>query len=95
MIRTYLFSMYGCPHCQEMKDMLEESGIDYIVKDIDEDEDEYAEYQALVEGNEYVPAFLCVELEENKVKRYGAFAPDRDYMELSEALDKVKGFITG
>ena len=41
MIRVYLFTMNGCPHCQEMKGMLEESGIDFIVKDIDEHEDEY------------------------------------------------------
>lgn len=93
MIRTYLFSMYGCPHCQEMKDMLDNDGIEHEVKDIDEYSDEYNEFIKLVDNNEFVPAFLCIEINDNKVVRHLAMAPDRDYQDLEEALVKVKEFI--
>ena len=93
MIRTYLFSMYGCPHCQEMKDMLDNDGIEHEVKDIDEYSDEYNEFIKLVDNNEFVPAFLCIEINDNKVVRHLAIAPDRDYQDLEEALVKVKEFI--
>ena len=33
--------MEGCPHCQDMKKLLDESGIAYEVRDIDEYEEEY------------------------------------------------------
>ena len=85
--------MYGCPHCQEMKDMLDNNGIEHEVKDIDEYSDEYNEFIKLVDNNEFVPAFLCIEINDNKVVRHLAMAPDRDYQDLEEALVKVKEFI--
>ena len=93
MIRVYLFSMDGCPHCLEMKTMLDGEGITHEVKDIDEYADEYNEFIKLVDDNEYVPAFLCIEIDDNKVVRHLAMAPDRDYQDLEEALVKVKEFI--
>ena len=53
--KLYLFTMEGCPHCQDMKKLLDESGITYEVRDIDEYEEEYEEFQKIVE-NDYVPA---------------------------------------
>jgi glutaredoxin len=87
--------MQGCPHCQDIKEMLDNDKIEFIERDIDEFDEEYGEYQKIVEGNEFVPAFLCVEIDGNKVKRYEPLAPDRDFQELSEALEKVKKFIKG
>ena len=75
--------------------MLDDDKIDFIERDIDEYDKEYGEYQKLVENNEFVPAFLCVEIDGDKVKRYQPLAPDRDFQELSEALVKVKEFIKG
>jgi glutaredoxin len=34
--KLYLFTMEGCPHCLEMKKLLDESDITYEVRDIDE-----------------------------------------------------------
>ena len=87
--------MQGCPHCQDVKQMLDDDKIDFIERDIDEYDKEYGEYQKLVENNEFVPAFLWVEIDGDKVKRYQPLAPDRDFQELSEALVKVKEFIKG
>jgi glutaredoxin len=93
MIKVYLFSMEGCPHCQDMKSMLDSENIDYEVKDIDEYKDEYDEFVKLVDDNEFVPAFLCVDIDNNKVNRHFAIAPDRDFNDLEEAIILIKEFL--
>jgi glutaredoxin len=50
--KIYMFSMEGCPHCFEMKQMLDDSNIEYEVKDIDGQNDEYDSFIELVDGNE-------------------------------------------
>jgi glutaredoxin len=92
--KLYLFTMEGCPHCLEMKKLLDESNIAYEVRDIDEYEEEYEEFQKIVE-NDYVPALLGVKLKDGKLVEHSAIAPDRDFQELEEALEKVKNFING
>ena len=94
MKKVYMFSMDGCPHCSEMETMLEDSNIEHEVKDIDEHADEYDWFIQLVDNNEYVPAFLCVEVDENEsVKKHLAIAPDRDFDELEGALEIIKKFL--
>lgn len=87
--------MDGCPHCQDMKSMLDSENIEYEVKDIEEYRDEYDEFIKLVDDNEFVPAFLCVYIDDDKISRHLVMAPDRDFQELEEALEKVKNFING
>ena len=41
MKQVVLYSMKGCPFCDQMKDLLKESNVDYIERDIDEYEREY------------------------------------------------------
>ncbi len=41
MKQVVLYSMNGCPFCDQMKDLFGESKIDYIRRDIDEHEREY------------------------------------------------------
>ncbi len=86
--------MQGCPHCLEMKKLLDESDITYEVRDIDEYEEEYEEFQKIVE-NDFVPSLLGVKLEDGKLVEHLTIAPDRDFQELEEALEKVKNFIDG
>ena len=93
MNKVYLFSMDGCPHCQDMKSMLNSENIEYEVKDVEEYKDEYDEFIKLVDNNEFVPAFLCVDIEDNKVNRHLAIAPDRDFDDLEQALTLVKEFL--
>jgi len=49
MNKVYLFSMDGCPHCQDMKSMLDSENIEYDVKDVEEYKDEYDEFIKLVD----------------------------------------------
>ena len=85
--------MDGCPHCQDMKSMLDSENIEYDVKDVEEYKDEYDEFIKLVDDNEFVPAFLCVDIKDNKVNRHLAIAPDRDFDDLEQALTLVKEFL--
>jgi hypothetical protein len=78
-----------------MKSMLDSENIEYEVKDIEEYRDEYDEFIKLVDDNEFVPAFLCVYIDDDKISRHLVMAPDRDFQELEEALEKVKNFING
>lgn len=91
--KVFFFSMEGCPHCQEMREMMDEKQIPYSIMDIDLNPDEYEEFKNIVDGNEYVPAFLCVNLVDGKLDKHLALAPERDFEELSEALTKIEEFV--
>jgi len=94
MKKIFLFTMKGCPHCLDLKEMLYDEDIDFVEKDIDENDSEYEEFKSIVDGNEYVPAFLCVKIDQNKIEDYAALVPERDFQELSEAVEMVKNFLT-
>ena len=54
-----LFTMEGCPFCVEMKDKLNELGVEFVDADIEENETEYNMFKELV-GNDFVPAFMVI-----------------------------------
>jgi glutaredoxin len=81
-----LFTMEGCPHCHDFKNILRENSINYVDLDINENPEEYEMFSKITE-NDLVPAFMIVD-ETNNSAEY--FAPDRDYNELDEALEILK-----
>jgi len=83
-----LFTMKGCPYCVELKEMIIESDIHFIERDIDKHKDEYDLFVEITE-NEYVPAFMIVDNPlENMSPRY--FAPERDFNEIVEGFNIIK-----
>lgn len=84
--------MQGCPHCQEMKKLLDESKIKYDERDIHKFE---KEYDLFVEAtsNEFVPAFMLLTINNNKPSGVELLAPDRDFQDLNEACDKIKKYL--
>jgi len=83
-----LFTMKGCPYCVELKEMIIESDIDFIERDIDKHKDEYDLFAEITE-NEYVPAFMIVDNpHKNMSPRY--FAPERDFNEIVEGFNIIK-----
>lgn len=86
-----LFTMDGCPHCVNMKALLEENGIEYTDRDINEYEDDY---DAFVEAtsNEYVPAFLVIEQDGDKYVST-TYCPEDDFEELTEGIELIKKHI--
>jgi len=93
-----LYTMKGCPHCSEMKDILKENKISFVERDIDEYKEEYDLFVEATD-NEFIPSFMLLELDiineeiQDAPKRIKLLAPDRDFQELEEALELVKGFL--
>ncbi len=86
-----LFTMQGCPHCVEMKEMLVNEGIDFVDRDIDEYEEEYNMFVEITE-NEYVPAFMLIENPETDPISE-LYAPDRDYDDLEDGVGIIKEWL--
>lgn len=83
-----VYTMKGCPHCIEFKSMLTNEGITFYERDIDEFEEEYDVFVKIVE-NDYVPAVLVLEGNMDKPIPY-MYAPERDYNQLTEAIEILK-----
>jgi len=80
--------MKGCPFCVDFKKMLTEQGIEFYDRDIDEFSDEYDIFTKITE-NDMIPALLIIESENEKNDSF-LYVPDKDYMELTEAVDIIK-----
>jgi glutaredoxin len=79
-VRVKVFSMKGCPHCENLKNKLNENNIDYIDIDIDEHEELYNNFSKKV-NNEYLPAILMDRT---------AFVPERSFNTIDEAVSLIK-----
>ena len=86
-----LFTMKGCPHCVEMKEMLIKEGIDFVDRDIDEHEEEYNMFVEITE-NEYVPSFMLIENPETEPVSE-LYAPERDYDDLEDGVGIIKEWL--
>jgi glutaredoxin len=86
-----VFTMKSCPHCQDFKEMLNEAGIEYYDRDIEEFEEEYDMFVEAT-GNDFVPAFMLVENPESETPNTNLYAPDRDYEDIEQGLKIIKEF---
>jgi glutaredoxin len=83
-----VYTMQGCPHCVDFKEMLQTEGIDFVDRDIEENDEEYQVFVEVTK-NDYVPALLIIEEGGDSYKSF-LYAPERDYNELTEAVDIIK-----
>jgi len=83
--------MKSCPHCHELKKMLQEENIDFVDRDIDENSDEYDVFVKATQ-NDFVPALLIIQEGGQEIESF-LYAPDRDYEELTEAVQIIKKHI--
>jgi glutaredoxin len=79
-MKVKVFSMKGCPHCDNLKNQLSENNIDFIELDVDENEELYEKFSKAVD-NEFLPAILIEKT---------AFLPDKSFQTINEAVDLVK-----
>jgi glutaredoxin len=86
-----VFTMKGCPHCVMFKDMLNEAGVDFVDRDIEEFEEEYDMFVEIT-GNDFVPAFMLIENPESEKPTTGLYAPDRDFEDVDHGLKIIKEF---
>jgi glutaredoxin len=87
-LNVIVYTMEGCPFCTEFKDMLTKEGIEFFDRDIDKHEKEY-EIFSEVTDNDMIPALLIIE-GDGKDHQSFLYAPDRNYVELTEAVDIIK-----
>lgn len=88
-LNIVVYTMKGCPFCVDFKDMLIREGIEFFDRDIDEYKDEYDVFVE-VTGNDMIPSLLVIEGDEEKHESF-LYAPERNYNELTEAVDIIKG----
>ena len=84
-----VYTMEGCPHCDNFKNALKENKIKFKNRDINKHEEEYGLFVEITQ-NEFVPAFMIVEEE---TENASLFVPDRDFQDIHEALEIVKNII--
>jgi glutaredoxin len=80
--------MEGCPYCEMMKEQLDAINADYVVRDINEHEDEYNMFVEITE-NDFVPAFMIVE-SPDETPNTMLFAPERDFNEIEDGVKIIK-----
>lgn len=87
-LSVVVYTMKGCPFCDQFKDLLTTESIEFFDRDIDEYKEEYDLFSKITE-NELIPALLIIEGEDSDYKSF-LYAPDKDYNELMEAVDIIK-----
>ena len=75
-----VFSMKGCPHCDNLKNKLTDNNIDLVTIDVDENEKLYEAFSKKVK-NDLLPAVLIDKT---------AFLPDKSFNTLDEAVTQIK-----
>jgi glutaredoxin len=86
-LNVIVYTMKGCPFCVDFKEMLTKEGIEFFDRDIDEYKDEYDSFSKITE-NDMIPALLIIEGDGDEYESY-LYAPDRNYNELTEAVDII------
>ena len=81
--KVKVFSMKGCPHCENLKNKLNENNIDHIEIDVDEHSDVYETFSKKVE-NEYLPAILIDKT---------AFLPERSFQTIAQLQGSYQLFV--
>lgn len=82
-----VYTMKGCPFCDQFKKMLEEANVDFYDRDIDTFKEEYNLFSEIT-NNDMIPALLIVEGNEKNYESF-LYVPDKDYNELTEAFNIV------
>ena len=88
-LNIIVYTMQGCPFCTDFKNMLSEQNIEFFDRDIDEYKEEYDTFSTITE-NDMIPALLIIEGDNNDDYKSFLYVPEKDYMELTEAVDIIK-----
>jgi glutaredoxin len=86
-LNIIVYTMKGCPFCDDFKKMLTEKNIEFFDRDIFEHESEYDIFSEIT-NNDMVPALLIIEGDDKDYKSF-LYAPERNYNELTDAIDII------
>ena len=84
-VTPIIFSMKGCPHCDNLKTQLKESNITFKEIDVDESKNEvlYESFSKKVESD-YLPAIVIGKK---------AFLPERSFNKIDDAVVMIKEYL--
>jgi len=88
-VSVIVYTMKGCPFCEQFKETLKNENIEYVDRDIHEHKDEYDLFVKATD-NELIPSMLIIENINEVSPKSFLYAPDRNYEDLNEALEIVK-----
>jgi glutaredoxin len=89
-LNVVVYTMKGCPFCTDFKEMLVNEGIEFFDRDIEEYKEEYDLFVE-VTNNDMIPSLLIIEGDvNNETHESFLYAPERNYNELTEALDIIQ-----
>jgi glutaredoxin len=88
-LNVVVYTMKGCPFCTDFKEMLVKENIEFFDRDIEEYKEEYDLFVEIT-SNDMIPSLLIIEGDEVSHESF-LYAPERNYNELTEALDIIKG----
>ena len=84
-VKPIVFSMKGCPHCDNLKSQLKESNIEFKEIDVDQSENEvlYESFSKKVESD-YLPAIVIGKK---------AFLPERTFKKIDDAVILIREYL--
>jgi len=82
-MEVILYTMKGCPFCDDLKKILNENKVPFHEKDIDENEKEYDKFSEAVKS-EFLPAVLIGKK---------AFIPDRSFKTIDQAGKIIQNYL--
>jgi glutaredoxin len=86
-LSVVVYTMKGCPFCVQFKEILTNEVIEFFDRDIYEHKDEYDIFTEITK-NDMIPALLIIESNNNKNESF-MYVPEKNYNELTEALDII------
>ena len=87
-LHTIIYTMEGCPFCEEIKQKLTENNIEFIDRDINKFEGEYDDFVKITESD-FVPALLIIEESIDKVEPF-FYVPEKDFDLIDDAVKIIK-----
>ena len=83
--KIYLYSTKECPHCIELKQLLDNNLLPYEMTDVDENEEEWDQMCKTLKV-EFVPTVLIVN---DKLDTAKLLTPDIHFDEVQECFDQI------
>ena len=85
-MEVIVFSMQGCPHCDNLKQQLKERKINFVEKDVDDVENEvlYESFSKKVDSD-YLPAVIIGKK---------AFLPDRSFKTIDQGVEIIQNYLS-
>ena len=82
--KVLIFTMEGCPWCTKLKEQLDDAGIEYVARDVDEYSTMYDKFVKITDS-ELLPALLIGKQ---------ALVPQKSFNTIDEAVSTVQDLLT-